>query len=265
VTASLSLYRLGTRLLEPVAPWFVEQRLKSGKERPERIGERFGLPTSGRPEGVLVWMHGASVGECRLLMDVFLGLKKRRPDIGALMTSQTLTAADMVSGWKQPDVIHQMAPVDGPKSVERFLEHWRPDAAVFAEGEIWPNMLGGLKTHAVPAALINARMTESTLKSWNRRPAAAQEVFSAFGFIGAADQATADGLRAAIGRRIDVVGNLKVASEVDGPAAAEVSAFRKARLAATAPFSLPPRPIPAKMNLHSMLSQRLACGRRGSC
>jgi 3-deoxy-D-manno-octulosonic-acid transferase len=134
----------------------------------------------------------------------------------------------MISNWKQQGVIHQMAPVDGPKSVERFLQHWRPDAAVFAEGEIWPNMLGGLKAHRVPAALVNARMTGSTLKSWNRRPAAAQEVFSAFAFIGAADQATADGLHAAIGRRIGVVGNLKSAAEIDAPSAAEVSAFRKA-------------------------------------
>jgi 3-deoxy-D-manno-octulosonic-acid transferase len=161
-------------------------------------------------------------------MDVLVCLRKRRPDIGALMTSQTLTAADMVSGWKQPGIIHQMAPLDGPRSVERFLQHWRPDAAVFAEGEIWPNMLGGLKSQNVPAALINARMTESTLKSWNRRPAAARDVFSAFAFIGAADQTTADGLSAAIGRRISIVGNLKGAVEVDGPAEAEVAAFRGA-------------------------------------
>jgi 3-deoxy-D-manno-octulosonic-acid transferase len=228
VTASLSLYRLGTRLLEPVAPWFVEQRLKSGKERPDRIGERFGLTQAARPDSVLVWMHGASVGECRLLIDVFSGLKKRRPDVRALMTSQTLTAADMISGWKQQGVIHQMAPVDGPKAVERFLRHWRPDAAVFAEGEIWPNMLTGLKAHGVPAALVNARMTDSTLKSWNRRPAAARTVFSTFGFIGAADQTTADGLHAAIGRRIDVIGNLKGAAEVEGPSAAEIAAFRQA-------------------------------------
>jgi 3-deoxy-D-manno-octulosonic-acid transferase len=89
-------------------------------------------------------------------------------------------------------------------------------------------MLAGLAEHNVPAALVNARMTNSTLKSWNSRPRAAREVFSTFGFIGAADQGTADGLFAAIGRRIEVVGNLKGAAEVDGPAQAEVAAFRTA-------------------------------------
>ena len=71
-------------------------------------------------------------------------------------------------------------------------------------------------------------MTDKTLKSWNRRQAAARRVFSTFGFIGAADQATADGLHAATGRRIEVIGNLKGAAEVDGPSAAEVAAFRQA-------------------------------------
>jgi 3-deoxy-D-manno-octulosonic-acid transferase len=228
VTASLSLYRFGTRLLEPVAPWFVEQRLKSGKERPERIGERFGLTGEARPNGVLVWMHGASVGECRLLLEVFAAMGKRRPDVHALVTSQTLTSADMIGASGAVNVLHQMAPVDGPGAVERFLQHWKPDAAVFAEGEIWPNMLAGLKAHGVPAALVNARMTEKTLKSWRRRAGAAREVLSAFGFIGAADQATAEGLEAATGRKIGVVGNLKAATEVQGPSPAEVARFREA-------------------------------------
>ena len=172
MTASLSLYRFGTRLLEPVAPWLVEQRIKSGKERPERVRERFGLTEAKRPQGVLVWMHGASVGECRLLLDVFAAMRRRRPDLQALVTSQTLTSADMIGSSGAANVIHQMAPVDGPGAVERFLQYWKPDAAVFAEGEIWPNMLAGLKTHSVPAALVNARMTDKTIKSWKRRAGA---------------------------------------------------------------------------------------------
>ncbi len=228
MTASLALYRFGTRLLEPLAPWLIEQRIKSGKENPDRIGERFGVTTAGRPNGVLIWMHSASVGESRLLLDVFAAVRKRRGDVHALVTTQTTTSADMIASASPKNVIHQMAPVDGPKAVEAFLQHWKPDAAVFAEGEIWPNMLGGLQAHGVLAALINARMTGKTLKGWNTRRASAREIFSVFGFIGAADQATADGLSAAIGRQIGTVGNLKTAIEVEGPDAGAVSRFRAA-------------------------------------
>lgn len=228
MTASLALYRFGTRLLEPLVPWFVEQRIKKGKENAARIGERFGITQTARPKGVLLWLHAASVGESRLLLDVFTALRKRRSNLHAVITTQTTTSADMIASWSPPNVIHQMAPVDGPRAVEAFLQHWQPDAAVFAEGEIWPNMLIALKRHQVPAALVNARMTDKTLRSWNGRPAAAREVFATFGFIGAADQQTADGLGLALGRRIETVGNLKTATAIEGPPAEKVEAFRVA-------------------------------------
>ena len=228
MTGSLSLYRLGTRLLEPAAPMLVKRRLKAGKERVERISERFGQTKVERPEGELLWMHGASVGECRLLLDVFEAVKKKREDVIALITSQTLTSADMVSAWATRGVIHQMAPVDAPGAVNRFLNYWKPDAVVFAEGEIWPNMLAGIKQRGIHAALINARMTGKTLTSWRKRPAAAKEVFSTFGFIGAADQATAEGLAAATDRKIKTIGNLKIAAPIQTPPQSDITAFRMA-------------------------------------
>jgi 3-deoxy-D-manno-octulosonic-acid transferase len=217
VTTSLALYRIGTALLEPLAPLLVQNRIKSGKERPERAGERFGRSKLQRPPGVLLWMHGASVGESRLLLELFDAIRQRRPDAHALVTTQTTTSADMIAAKPLVQVVHQMAPVDGPAAVERFLEHWKPDAAVFAEGEIWPNMLLGLKRASVPAALANARMTTKTLASWNGRKPSAREIFAAFGFIGAADRQTAEGLRAATGRTIATVGNLKMAARVTPP------------------------------------------------
>lgn len=228
MTASLALYRLGTRLLEPLAPWLVSRRIKSGKENPGRIRERFGLSDIARPAAPLLWMHGASVGESRLLLDVFAALRKRRPDAFAVVTTQTTTSAEMIAAGRPANVIHQMAPVDGPKSVVAFLDHWRPDAAVFAEGEIWPNMLSALRARSIPAALVNARMTAKTLHSWNARRASTREIFSAFRFIGAADQATADGLGEALGRRIATVGNLKTSAVVEAPPGEKVAAFREA-------------------------------------
>jgi len=228
VTFSLTLYRVGTRLLEPLAPWLVSRRVEKGKENPERIGERFGATQAARPDGVLIWMHGASVGESRLLVDVFAALRKRRPDVQAVVTTQTMTSADMIAAWAPPGIVHQMAPVDGPKAVATFLSHWRPDAAVFAEGEIWPNMLEGLQRANVPAALVNARMTAKSVRGWNTRSGAAKRLFATFGFIGAADQATADGIASATGRRIETVGNLKISAVIEAPPGEKVAAFREA-------------------------------------
>jgi 3-deoxy-D-manno-octulosonic-acid transferase len=228
VTISLALYRLGTRLLEPLAPWYVSQRLKKGKENPDRIGERFGATGIARPTGVVIWMHAASVGESRLLLDIFAALRKHRPDIHAVVTTQTLTSANMIAAAAPSNVIHQMAPIDGPKAVETFISHWRPDAAVFAEGEIWPNMLEALQHRRIPAALINARMTARSIKGWNTRNGAAKKLFATFSFIGAADQATADGLASALDRSIEIVGNLKLSAVIQAPPGEKVAAFRDA-------------------------------------
>lgn len=228
MTALLGFYHVLTRVLEPAAPWLIERRLKTGKERAERIGERFGLTETQRPAGPLIWMHGASVGESRLLMDLFAAIRAGRPDATALVTTQTLTSADLIAGLAPPGVIHQMAPVDGPAAVERFMTHWRPDAAVFAEGEIWPNMLAALRASGTPTALVNARMTARTLSQWKARRPSAREVFSTFTFIGAADAATAAGLRDATGQPIAIIGNLKLASGVAMPAKERVDGFREA-------------------------------------
>lgn len=228
MTASLTLYRIGARLLEPLAPALVRNRLKRGKERADRVSERFGRTTMPRPAGPLLWMHGASVGESKLLLDIFEALREQQPSLHAVVTTQTTTAADMIAAKAPANVIHQMAPVDGPGAVNRFLRHWKPDAAVFAEGEIWPNMLVALRRAGIPAALANARMTEKTLTSWNGRKASARSVFSAFTFIGAADRQTANGLGAALDRRIATVGNLKMAVTVKPPPQDKVDAFRGA-------------------------------------
>ena len=226
MTASLALYRIGTRLLEPLAPALVRNRVKRGKENAARIGERFGRTHIARPVGPLIWMHGASVGESKLLLDLFQAVHEQRPDAHALVTTQTTTSADMIAAKTPANVIHQMAPVDGPSAVARFLRHWKPDAAVFAEGEIWPNMLLGLKRARIPATLANARMTTRSLANWNSRKLSARSLFSTFSFIGAADRQTADGLASAIDRPILIIGNLKMAVSVKAPPADSVQAFR---------------------------------------
>lgn len=214
MTFQLALYGALTTLLEPAAPLLVQRRVKAGKEQPDRIPERYGRASIARPSGELLWMHAASVGESRLLLDLFAELRRRRAGLQAVLTTQTLTSAELIARAAAPGVIHQMAPMDGPGAVKRFLDHWRPDAAVFAEGEIWPNMLGALRRRRIPAALVNARMTARSLDNWNSRRASARELFDTFSVIAAADRATADGLAKATGRAIDIVGNLKLAAPV---------------------------------------------------
>ncbi len=228
MTASLALYSVVMRAAEPFIPRILAGRVKRGKEDRARIGERLGFTHARRPDGLLIWMHAASVGESRLLIDLYAALRSRRPDISAVITTQTLTSANLIAATGVPHLIHQMAPVDTPGPVTRFLDHWRPDAAIFAEGEIWPHMLLALRRRGINAALVNARMTARTLKGWRQRSGAARKVFGAFTFIGSADAATAGELSSILSRSINVVGNLKRAADIEPPSASEVEAWRRA-------------------------------------
>lgn len=212
MTLALATYRLVTRLFEPAAPLILASRVRNGKEAADRVPERLGRTTTIRPPGPLIWLHGASVGEARLLLDIFHRVRRRSPNASGLLTTQTQTSANLVSDLAPDGVIHQMAPIDGPSAVNRFLDHWRPQLAVFAEGELWPNLLAGLHRHHIPGVLANARMTERSRKGWTSRKASATEMFGTFQFLGAADPPTAATIEAIVGRPVDVVGNLKRAA-----------------------------------------------------
>jgi 3-deoxy-D-manno-octulosonic-acid transferase len=210
VSAALFFYRLGTRLAAPFAGLAFRARVKEGKEDPARLSERDGRPGHPRPDGPLIWLHGASVGESLMLLGVFNALRESRPDLSGLITSQTLTSADLIARRAPKGLIHQMAPLDTPGRTARFIAHWQPDLAVFAESEIWPNLIEASRRAGVPCALVNARMTRTSLTGWARARGAIGHLLGEFGYIGAADGATAKGLSDLIGRPVPAVGNLKL-------------------------------------------------------
>ena len=59
----LNLYRLMVFIGAPLVALYLRYRLWQGKEDPARFRERFGFPRLMRPEGFLLWIHAASVGE----------------------------------------------------------------------------------------------------------------------------------------------------------------------------------------------------------
>lgn len=204
-----TLYGVLSRGLHIAAPALLLHRERQGKEDPARRGERFATHLPGRPDGRVVWMHGASVGETLLLHALAGALQSRHSDISVLFTSQTATAARLISAKLDTRQLHQVAPIDAPAVARRFVNHWRPDVTVIAEGEIWPNLLHAATHAGGRLALVNARMTDKSLRGWSRWGAFARETLSAFDLVLAADARTAEGLSGLLGRAVACPGNLK--------------------------------------------------------
>jgi len=144
------------------------QRVARGKEDPSRLGEREGKASQTRPDGRLIWVHALGLGEAAAMLVVIRAVQAARPGLGVILTTNTRTGTDGLARLGLPaGVIHQYAPMETPDAVERFLDHWRPEALVVAELDLWPLMLARTQRRGVPLVMVNALMTPRRFR--NRR------------------------------------------------------------------------------------------------
>lgn len=206
----LKTYRAGTNLARFSAPLLLALRSRQGKEDPDRRGERYGRASLPRPAGPLAWFHAASVGETNAVLPVIERMLSERADLSVLLTTGTLTSAALAKRRLPPRALHQYIVLDVPEYVSAFLDHWKPDLGVFAESEIWPNLIIEAERHAVPLALINARMSARSAKRWSRFGSVSRPLFSRFDIVLAQNAPVARIFDELGARHVEVLGNLKI-------------------------------------------------------
>ena len=203
----LVAYRLATTLLTPLAPTLLARRAARGKEDPDRIEERQGHAGRERPDGDLVWAHGASIGETQALLPLVEALVAR--GLKVLVTSGTRTSAEILAARLPPGARHQYAPLDAPGIVRRFLDHWQPRLVLFAESEIWPNIVVELDRRSIPLVLVNGRLSARSHAGWLRAPKVARALFGRFSLCLAQSAQDAERLGDLGAPVAGVTGNLK--------------------------------------------------------
>ncbi|MBV9550302.1 MAG: 3-deoxy-D-manno-octulosonic acid transferase [Alphaproteobacteria bacterium] len=234
-TLPLRVWALLGHALQPLAPFWLRHRMARGKEDAERLAERLGIAGKPRPQGRLIWIHGASVGESLSVLP--LVEKLMEDGFSVLVTSGTVASARLLAQRLPPPrngqtAIHQFVPLDLPAAVARFLDHWRPEAGLFVESDLWPNLVGAARARGIKLALINARMSESSAQGWRRAPKTAAALLSAFDLCLAQDEEIAARFAGLGARGITVVGSLKADApplDVDEAALAALKAEIGAR------------------------------------
>mgnify|MGYP002876911222 FL=1 len=209
----LGLYRAITTLGSPLIQAYLGRRIKAGKEDPARFGERLGIPAMPRPEGHLIWLHGASVGEAMSLLVLIDRLRAAVPAAHILVTTGTVTSARLLADRLPAGVVHQYVPVDRIAYVRRFLDHWRPDLTLWAESEFWPNLICETAARGNPLILVNGRISASSLKGWSRAPKFIGRMLSGFALCLGQTEGDADRLRQLGATGARTVGNLKFAAD----------------------------------------------------
>jgi len=226
---ALATYQLVSRVLTPVVRLMLHRRLKAGKEDSARLNERLGHPALPRPAGPLVWLHGASVGETVSVLPLVSALIEA--GFGVLMTSGTVTSAAIAARRLPEGALHQFVPVDTPGAARRFIAHWRPDLALIAESELWPNLIAAAARSGAPVAIVNGRMSEKSLRTWRRLPGMIGAVMDDVALVLAQSDGDAARYRALGAGRVEMPGNLKFDVAALGCDRMELAAL-KARIGA---------------------------------
>ncbi len=205
----LSLYRLVSDGGAPLIRLYLWLRKARGKEDEARFRERLGFPGRERPAGALCWAHAASVGESLSLLPLIARLIAERPGLNVLVSTGTVTSARLMVDRLPAGAFHQYVPVDRIAYVRRFLDHWRPDVALWAESEFWPNLLVETSARNIPLILINGRISPRSFSGWQRFGGLIKRLLSEFNLCLGQTDADAERLRQLGALNAKSVGNLK--------------------------------------------------------
>src|SRR5215469_8309815 len=192
MTWGLQGWRLFTRAASPFARLVLNQRAARGKEDWTRMNERLGVAGRARPAGRLIWVHGASVGESLSALPL---IEKLKETASVLVTSGTVTSAALLGQRLPACVLHQFVPLDTPGAVARFLDHWRPDAGLFIESDLWPNLILAARARGVKLALVNARISAASAHRWTWAKSSMAALLAAFDMVLAQDEEFAQRFR----------------------------------------------------------------------
>ena len=208
----LSIYLALSHCTLPFWKLSHRKRLKKGKETPERLPEKYGQYSMTRPEGEVFWFHALSVGESLALVPLIEKALSERPTASVVLSTSTATSQQALQNARLTDRCHHvLLPIDTPKATRRFLNHWRPNLAAFAELDFWPRLMVETNRAGIPMVLINSRMPEQNFERRKKLGKMMQDILCLFQRLLLQDKASMDRFVAlgAKRERIEVLGALK--------------------------------------------------------
>ncbi|MCA1713642.1 MAG: lipid IV(A) 3-deoxy-D-manno-octulosonic acid transferase [Gammaproteobacteria bacterium] len=222
------LYSAALYVLVPVTVYHLIWRGFRQRDYFQRWNERYAAYRDP-PHSATVWLHAVSVGEVNAAAPLVNALLAQRPDLRLLVTTITPTGSARLRALWAEQVEHVYLPYDLPGAVARFLAHYRPCLALILETELWPNLLFGCRDHGIPVYIVNARLSERSLRGYRLlRPLVARALRTV---RRVAAQSRADAARfvrlGAQEATVEVTGNLKFDIALGDGLRAFAAAFRE--------------------------------------
>ena len=203
------LYQIFLSILLIFSPLIIGYRILKKKEDKIRFKEKFCFPSKKKNAGNLIWFHGSSVGELFSVLPLIHELEKNKSINQILITSSTLSSAEIFKKFKFKKTVHQFFPIDSIFYSYKFLNYWKPTIAIFVESEIWPSIFKVLNKKNTPLLLLNARVTKKTFKKWNYIKSFSNSIFKNISKAYPQNKETYKYLKKLNVSKIKIIGNLK--------------------------------------------------------
>jgi len=223
------LYSAVLYVLVPVTIYHLIWRGFRQVEYFQRWTERYAVyGTGAQAQAETVWIHAVSVGEVNAAAPLVDTLLRERPDLRLLVTTITPTGSSRVRALWSGRVEHVYLPYDLSGAVRRFLAHYRPRLGLIVETELWPNLLFCCRDHGIPVYIVNARLSERSLRGYRVLSALVGRALRTVRKVAA--QSRRDGERfvrlGATRDAVVVTGNLKFDLAIDDGLREAADAFR---------------------------------------
>jgi 3-deoxy-D-manno-octulosonic-acid transferase len=210
----LWLYSLLMSLLRPLVVRKLRRRSRDEPLYGQAMAERWGHYEVARGQG-FVWVHAVSLGETRVAALLLKGLRAQWPGVQLLLTHGTATGRELGRSLLQPGDVQVWQPWDTPQAVQRFLDHFQPRVGLLMETEVWPNWVDRCRASGVPLVLVNARLSERSMRQAQRLSVLSHAAYGGLKEVWAQTEDDARRLRALGAPVTAVLGNLKFDVQVD--------------------------------------------------
>jgi 3-deoxy-D-manno-octulosonic-acid transferase len=181
-----------------------------------------------------IWLHAVSVGETRAAEPLIEALLAAYPESRIVLTHMTPTgraAGLALFGKHGARLVQSYLPYDTGFMVARFIDHFSPRICILMETEVWPNLVAVCAARAVPVALVNARLSERSLRRGRRFGSLMTDAARAIALVTAQTEADAERIGALGAPRVGVTGSIKFDVQAPAPALA-TGAWLRARIGA---------------------------------
>ena len=218
--ASLWLYGWAMWLLVPVLKRKLRRRGAQESGYLKHIEQRWGIYPGIPASKGAVWVHAVSLGETRAAAILIKALRQQSPGVRILLTHGTATGRAEGLGLLQAGDVQAWQPWDMPSAVQGFLDHFQPCMGVLLETEVWPQLIHTCAQRGLPVHLVNARMSERSLRKALRQRALALPAYGRLTSVLAQTEADAQRLCQLGAPVTAVMGNLKYDIQIDPSQAA---------------------------------------------